>query len=86
MKKQFTWNPLYNTIMDLKNQYIKDNNIKDFANAYKNYEKVNKEDNFINYMCNNVSNSEKYLNIFMPLIIKENNGCFLFQYERGLIV
>ena len=56
MKKQFAWNPLYNIIMDLKKQYIKENNIIDFANAYKTYNKVNKEDNFINYMCNNVSN------------------------------
>lgn len=82
MKNQFVWNPLYNIIMDLKKQYIKENNIIDFANTYKTYNKVNKENNFINYMCNNVSNSEKYLNIVMPLIIKENNGCFLFQYDE----
>lgn len=82
MKNQFVWNPLYNIIMDLKKQYIKENNIIDFANTYKAYNKVNKENNFINYMCNNVSNSEKYLNIVMPLIIKENNGCFLFQYDE----
>ena len=39
MKNQFVWNPLYNIIMDLKKQYIKENNIIDFANTYKTYNK-----------------------------------------------
>jgi hypothetical protein len=80
--KNYTWNPVYNMIMEVKNKYITTfGNISYDIYSYIDENNIKQEFSCLEKWVNDL-NMKEYINIISPLQINQNENLLLIRYGR----